>query len=183
MEGKSAFISKDGKGKVKLEYHESGEDRIRLWETRKGNTLETTFAIDGAVLLQLPLRVSEKELEYRIKQTLSDAKISDVAYKDYTEIKIAKECPKCKESKLQRYVDAFASTGEIPIVPIYYCTSCNTKSFYLTDKYLEHLVASNTELFEEKEKDELNANKDAALNELREYIIRMFASKKILNIK
>ncbi len=154
-----------------------------MWERRKENTLETTFAADGAVLLQRHMKLNDAELNGIINETLIEAKISKVSQKEYSDVKISKSCPKCGADTLQRYVEAFASKDEIPVMPIYYCNGCTTKSFYLTNQYLEYLVETNRELFEENEKLELERDKSKAIGELREYIIRMFASKKILNIK
>jgi len=60
---------------------------------------------------------------------------------------------------------------------------CKAKSYYLTDEYLEFLVDSNYNMFSDDEQREIERDKNAFLKELRAYIIRIFASKKIQSIK
>lgn len=180
--GKEAFLSKDG-NKVKLEYVKDGHAVSTLWERRDSGLLETAFDSDGLVLFQKLVKSDDKYIDHKVKETLHGAKISKLSEKKYSDVKINRRCPGCGESGLSRYVDAFASSNDIPVIPIYYCANCKSKSYSLTDHYLEYLVESNRGLFEESEANELQRNRDATLGEIRGYIIRMFASKKILCIK
>jgi hypothetical protein len=68
-------------------------------------------------------------------------------------------------------------------MPLYSCTGCSTKSYYLTRDYLEYLVDNNNSMFEAAELSELSKDKNAFMSELEAYIIRIFASKKIMCIK
>ena len=169
--------------KVKLEYVKNGEPTIKLWERKSDFTLETTFNSEGFVLLQKLTNLDEKGIDHRIKETLYETHISKIAKKEYSEVKINKSCPNCGQNNLQRYVDAFASRGDVPVMPIYHCNDCSAKSFYATDAYLEHLIDNNRALFSEAELGELEKDRNAFKAELKAYIIRIFASKKILNIK
>lgn len=182
MEGKEAFLSKTD-GKIKLEYKSNNDSRIKLWETLEDMTLETTFDSNGLVLLQNLYEFDEKNVEYRIREVMRESGISKLSEGEYSEVKIMKLCPNCNERSLQRFVEAFRSRNELPIVPIYYCQKCRTKSYHLTNQYLEYLVENNRNLFAESEISELERDKAAFMDEIREYIIRMFASKKIINIK
>jgi len=109
--------------------------------------------------------------------------ISTIQEKPFEEIKISKSCPHCNTNSLVRYVDAYSSRQVIPIMPIYSCKNCSKQSYYLTDSYLEYLVYSKKELFSNDEQTELRNNESAFITELKEYIIRIFASKKIMQIK
>lgn len=184
MEDQVAFVSRDGKSRIKLEYVEQGEKRIRLWEAKHNKALETLFDENGYILVQKLLDVdNELALNKRVADALREARISGTKETQYTEVKFSKPCPNCNENKLSRYVEAFASKNEVPIMPIYQCSSCKTKSYYLTSNYLEYLVDNNKELFNEAELSELNKDKSAFMGELKGYIIRIFASKKIMCIK
>lgn len=82
-----------------------------------------------------------------------------------------------------RYVEAFRSKNTMPVMPLYYCTNCSKQSYYLTNTYLEYLIYNNKGLFTNKEQVELQNDEEAFIAELKEYIIRIFASKKIMQIK
>ncbi len=100
---------------------------------------------------------------------------------DFTEIKLNKQCPSCASYSLSRDIDF--DKQKVPIMPTYVCAQCQGKSYYLSDSYLNYLVSDNSELFSEKELKEMTSNKEAFLSELKEYIIRIFASKRIIRIK
>lgn len=183
MEQYTAFVSNDGNKRVKLEYVRQGEQLVRLWELHKDKALETTFDNNGAILNQIVLKPDTELLNHRLQQSLLEANISKTEQKRFTDIKFERPCPKCGEKRLSRYAEAFASKAEVPVMPMYQCQNCSTKSYHMTDKYLECLVESNSEMFSEAEIAELNTNRVAFMNELKGYIIRIFASKKIMNIK
>jgi hypothetical protein len=113
---------------------------------------------------------------------LKEIGVANPKKKDYTETKINKPCPKCNEYALVRHIEAF-SGNDVPIMPIYYCKKCASKSYYLTSEYLEYLLENNMKLFDEKELKDLKNDKIAFVKELNEHIIRIFASKRILSIK
>jgi hypothetical protein len=114
---------------------------------------------------------------------MKEAHIVQTKEAEYTPVKFNKPCPKCSEYKLSRYVEAFASKQQVPVMPIYHCSNCKQQSYYLTKHYLEYLVDNNPELFSEAELAELKADKTKFLAELEGYIIRIFASKKVMCIK
>ena len=97
----------------------------------------------------------------------------------YETVYLKKSCPKCGNTSLNRYFDG----KNVPIVPVYRCMNCSSNSIFITDEYLSKLVKNNGNLFDKKEIEELSKNNDYFMSELKEYIIRIFASKKILSIK
>ncbi len=179
----TAFVSTDPKGKMRLEFSSQGEKRIRLWEAHKDNVLETTFDANGSILVQKLLMPEKDVMKRRLHESLKEANASETKEKPFEEVKLNKSCPKCGEYRLSRYVESYASKWEIPVMPLYHCLNCNTKSYYLTEHYLGYLVDTKKELFSEAELSEMERNKSAFINELKGYIIRIFASKKIMSIE
>ncbi|MGI0134369.1 MAG: hypothetical protein ACREBW_05375 [Candidatus Micrarchaeaceae archaeon] len=177
-----AYISK-GNGATKLEYHENGSRVTKLWERKGDRVLESTFNDEGAILLQELKEINEAGVNERVQSILNSAGVISAREKPYEEIRLSRQCPKCSNIGLTRHVDAFSASQEIPVMPLYHCRSCSSKSYYLTDSYLEHLVLNNKGMFDVKELSELDVNKQAFMEELKAYIIRIFASKRIMCIK
>ena len=71
----------------------------------------------------------------------------------------------------------------VPVVPSYICRGCSKRFYSMTDTYLKSLVVNKKELFDEKDLKELSENEEAFVSTLQEYIIRIFASKKISRIR
>jgi len=178
-----AYISRDGRGKVKLEYSCNGEQLVRLWENRGDNTLETLFDSSGSILMQRVAELKKEELDSKVSETISAEKITKTVELEYMPILLDRPCPKCGAQFIPRYAEVFASREEVPIMPLYWCKECRTTSYRLTDSYLEYLVENNWALFDGMEKKELEADRDKFMSELKSYIIRIFASKKIMCIK
>lgn len=183
MDGRVAFVSRDAKGKVKLEYTHNGEQRIRLWELHNGATLETTFDSNGSILGQRVMKLDADSLNGKVNEALLEAQISSTMEKPFSDVKFSKPCPKCGEYALSRYAEAFASKSEVPIMPLYHCSNCKAQSYHMTSHYLEYLVDNNKALFSDAEISEMEKDKSAFMGELKGYIISIFASKKIMNIK
>lgn len=68
------------------------------------------------------------------------------------------------------------------MAPIFRCTKCDKRFYSITRTYLERLVDRKAELFDEKELEELRKDRETFINTLNEYIIRIFASKRIHKI-
>ena len=144
---------------MKLEYVKEGSQRIILWETKNNATLETSFNSDGYILMQKVVDLETTPLDKRVMESLREANISQTKQAQFSDVKINKPCPKCGEGDLSRYVEAFASKKEIPVMPLYYCAKCTTKSYLLTNEYLEYLVDTNKSMFSEEELSELAMTK------------------------
>lgn len=177
-----AFLARDGQ-RTKLDYSLDGINLTKLWEQRREGLLETTFDSGGAIIRQQLVKAKGPETEGRISDFIKQSKITDLKERKYESIRLNKPCPRCGTDSLTRYVEAFSTSKEIPVMPLYYCPNCKGKSFSLTDAYLEYLVHNNKELFGEKELAELDRNSASFIKELHEYIIRIFASKRIMQIK
>ncbi len=176
-----AFVSKD-KGRVRLEYSAKGIAVVKQWEEKGKRILETVFDENGAVLQQKLLDMEGNGLEALIERELKEAAAREVKSMPYEDVKLKKPCPSCGSSSLER-LDRSVSGDELPVVPIYLCKSCGKKSYHLTTRYLDYLISRNKNLFAQGELAKLDDNHDAFVNELEEYILRIFASKKIMRIR
>lgn len=174
-----AFLSK-GEGRVKLEYSSDGISVVKQWENRGKRILETVFDGNGAVLEQQLLDIDGSGLDGMIERELRSMK--EVKSKPYEDVKLKKPCPSCGNLSLER-CDRAVSGGAVPVVPMYLCKGCGKMSYHLTTRYLGYLIGKNKNLFAQDELAKMDDNHDAFVNELEEYILRIFASKKIMRIK
>ena len=102
---------------------------------------------------------------------------------NYRDIVLEKDCPKCGNKGMARSTDISNSIADVPVMPLVICQSCGTKGYTLSDSYLREMVMANKELFSSKEQEELERDAAGFMAELREYIIRIFASKRIFYIR
>lgn len=175
-----AFISRDG-GRLRLEHDSGGATLIELWEPRKKGVLHTTFDHDGAIICQRLIKPGMGADEIA-SAFIKDSGIGSPEERPFEPVMLNRPCPTCGRGQLSRYAEAF-SLEDAPVMPLYYCMGCKGKSFHMTDAYLRYLVYNNRGLFEGKELAELDGNSASFIKELHEYVIRIFASKKITQIK
>jgi hypothetical protein len=169
-----------GKDRYRIDYTQDGATAIKTFEDVKVGILETSFDSRGDVLDQRLLK-KEVGIEEAAKSFLIGIG-GEVRVTEYSDVKSAKACPKCGSTDVERDLEALGDKGT-PIVPRYICKSCRARSYRLTDKYLERLVYSNKDMFSKEELDSLERDSSAFMKELKGYIIRIFASKKIVEIK
>lgn len=100
---------------------------------------------------------------------------------EYSPIEMKAKCSQCGNVGLVRELDTHDAKKitNVPVVPIFICRKCSHRHYSLTDQYLSTLVVSNKHLFEPGELEEINRDRDGSINTLKEYIIRIFASKRI----
>ncbi len=91
-----------------------------------------------------------------------------------------KKCKKCG-AKLYRELESVDPSllDNVPAVPMFRCESCGSRYYSMTNEYLSKLVDRNNELFSEDELHEIRKDREKGIALLNEYIIRIFASKKI----
>ena len=179
-------ITRNGKGKIRLDYSEGESRRAVLWEPMDGGVVETVFDGDGIVIRQILMPQKNREdTDFHLIRFINSNGIKDAreSNETLTEITLKKQCPGCGNPELKRFTENLTDPKKAPVMPIYVCTSCKAHGYHLSDRYLEYLVDVNNSLFSEKERAEFAKNRSAALSELREYIIRIFASKKIARIR
>ncbi len=98
----------------------------------------------------------------------------------YQHVAVSARCSKCK-GIVERELDCKdpAKIDSIPVIPIYTCRECGAKHFCITKEYITRLSARNEPLFSSEELKERNESLDKFVSEIEEYVIRIFASKKI----
>lgn len=163
-------------------YSKSGSGSFCIGERTLKGILITEFEIGGNILNQV--YVSGTDTEKELKSYLS-ADIDVKKAEKYDRVKINAVCDKCNEYSLMRNLDLISPDviNEVSVVPIYICTKCGKKFYSMTDRYLRNLVKGNLALFDKDEVEELKKDEYLFINTLQEYIIRIFASKKISRIK
>ncbi len=173
-------LAKKANGDVRLDYLAGGMGRIRTWEPRGPVALETTFRADGAVLMQSTVETAK--IDSRVGETLSESGCNEPPSMPYNEVRFERACPWCSKHALARFAEAYRSKGEVPIVPLYHCRECRGRSYYLTDEYLIHLIATNPNMFEAGDFDRFRSDQAAFVSEIKAYIISSFASKRVKRI-
>jgi hypothetical protein len=176
------LFSRGPKGEAKFEYLD-GEDRKTLViEPLEEGVLETVFDNEGGVLNQVAVKGGNDVLFDEIYGMLKRS--SSVRKVVYNGVMLNKTCPHCSsKGVLNRDIEPSVGIKGIPVVPTYVCSSCGGKSYYLTDTHLKSMVSENRERFSENELKELDESEEKFLEELKGYIIRIFASKRIIAIK
>jgi predicted RNA-binding Zn-ribbon protein involved in translation (DUF1610 family) len=176
------LVSEGKGGRVRIDYCTGDRNETRMWEPAGNGILETTFNADGHILRQRLLRAEPAEVRRASDAFIAELAPDSVVHAEFEEVKLNKNCPKCGKACLRRYAEERSSSEMLPVMPIYACAACGTKSYLLTDEYLDYLVTNNREMFTQDELRELDGSRDKFMAELKGYIIRIFASKKILSI-
>ncbi|ASI13371.1 hypothetical protein Mia14_0025 [Candidatus Mancarchaeum acidiphilum] len=178
-----AFISESPTHSIKLEFYSEGTGMVTMvWEPVEDAILQTLFDLTGGVLDQKLIESDGKSARDFADGFIEANGLEDVRESVYEDVKLDKACPKCGSKDLSRS-EATLKKSNIPIIPTYICKHCNAKSYYLTDTYLKDLVENHKDLFDENELKELNNDKAKLLENMQEYISRIFAVKKIYRIK
>jgi len=179
---REALLSESPKHALKLEYQSKSGSVTILWERlwSKG-ALQTTFDSKGGILDQKIIAL-DKSLREVVGSFVEGESLS-VKKTSYKEVRLSKNCPSCGSQNLIRYAEHASNPKEIPVIPKYICADCSSESYYLTDNYLKRLVDEHPYLFSEGELNSRNENNAAFTQELKEYITRVFAAKKIPTIK
>ncbi|HUC38660.1 MAG TPA: hypothetical protein VL944_00840 [Candidatus Acidoferrum sp.] len=170
-------LSRSNNGKVKIVQ----EGTTVIFEVVKQGVMQSSFDSTGGITDQVLLKGSDAE-KYA-NDFISKASKEEPILEDYSAIVLQKDCPKCGTAPLTRYMDTMAQVSEAPVMPFYVCTKCKTKCYHLTDEYLKNLVTSNRQLFEDSQIAEFGSDEKKFMAELRAYIIRIFASQRIMHTK
>ncbi|MGC8699677.1 MAG: hypothetical protein ACP5HW_02475 [Candidatus Micrarchaeia archaeon] len=174
MEYTLAYKSPNGKIRT-----EARERRFAIGEELKNGSLVTLFDENGNVLDQKRFKTSVEE---SVESYIGPIKIVESEYKS---VEVNAVCPKCGKRSIKRELDIVDTKKleNVPEVPVYVCTSCGHAFYSITKEYLRKLAKEHAELFTEEEEKEREKDEEAFVNELNEYIIRIFASKKIMRIE
>ena len=144
----SGNISESPEHSIKLEYEQGGELLQVLWEPKEsGYVLQTIFDSEGGIIDQKLINLKE-HAQKEVAEAFMESNDIEPKESVYEPIKLHKECPSCHKKTLVRHASAEKKHSKIPIMPMYDCSSCGSKAYYLTDRYLKKLVVSNRELFD-----------------------------------
>ncbi|MDE1856736.1 MAG: hypothetical protein KGH98_01485 [Candidatus Micrarchaeota archaeon] len=179
MEEGTAYLSTSVDGKRRLTH----KDSTYLWEPAGSGILETRFNKNGHITDQNLFKKGMFDFERRLSEVATEIGAVKFEEAPFSDVEIDKRCPKCSATALKRYYEQNRNSSDLPIMPIYICASCGTKSYFLTDAYLERLVNSNRQLFSQQEAAELEKDAERFMKELKGYIIRIYASKRIIEIR
>ena len=168
---------KSSNGKVRTA---SIDGKFVIADELKDGSLITVFNENGEVLDQRILK--GKSVEEGLEYYVGPIKIVESEYK---EVEINAACQRCGKKSIRRELDLVDTRkmSNVPVVPIYVCTSCGQGFYSLTKEYLKKIVDEHLDLLSAEESREREKNEEAFINELNEYIIRIFASKKLMRIK
>ncbi len=171
-----AYVSPDGRIRTDV-YGRNGMKFCIAEATGKG-TLITEFNERCEVTLQ---KYGSADQLGELGRHVSNAAVKLVDVVRYERVVMPAKCSRCGAEGLHRELDSMdpSMIREVPVVPIFSCTACGQRHYSMTDEYLESLAFSNRNLFTDEELKELDVNSAATINTLKEYIIRIFASKKI----
>ncbi len=174
-EGFEAYIAHTSNA-IRIDLKINGKDVTKVFEKTESGVLEVEYDGDGQITQQKLVEPS-REIAKEAEEYISEMRIGRLTAKPYSEVRINKKCPSCGSTKLERV------KGEsISIIPMYVCKSCGTRSYNLTREYLEALIKENVLLFSEEEQKELENDHEAFVAELSDYILKIYASKKIRHI-
>jgi hypothetical protein len=177
------YRSKDNRLRTSKYKAASSEAFCVAEKTREG-VLLSEFNSDGEILNQH--YVKEKDHLARLISYLKLPEPVSVKEVDaYERVAVKAKCSKCSSASLVRQLDLVdpMSIADVPVVPMYICLKCSERHYSITDTYLRRLARMNTTLFSKEELAEMSKDEDSFVKQLYEYIIRIFASKKINRIK
>ncbi len=175
------YMSPDSRYKTSS-YERNGKPRFCLSEKTRKGTLITEFSMAGKITDQIYLK--EKMPEDSLRDYLGK-EINVEKINAYERIKVSASCKKCgMENKISRELDlaVISYVDNVPAVPMFKCTGCGERFYAMSDEYLELLVSRNKDLFKKEELEEIEKDRISSIKQLDEYIIRIFASKKITRL-
>ena len=174
------YRSRDGRERTNA-YLRDGKEFFALGEQTKYGALITEFKKNGEIVNQF--RVKDRSIDEVLLKYLGAEKLDVEEVERYERVAVAAKCSSCG-NKLIRELDEARpeEITEVPVVPIWRCESCKERFYSIGKEYLNVLADSHKDLFDNKDLEELEVNKEAFISLLQEYVIRIFASKKLKRI-
>lgn len=166
----------------KTEPFEIGKSRdYCLAEKTRNGSLITRFSLSGMVNDQVYYKNVEPETALG---NYIGAELSVEYVSNYERVSVSTPCKKCGEEKIAREMDLADPylIENVQVVPLFRCLSCGERFYSMSKEYLSSLVERNVGLFETDEIEEKKKDPALFVNTLNEYIIRIFASKKITRL-
>ncbi|MCL5420030.1 MAG: hypothetical protein M1354_04105 [Candidatus Marsarchaeota archaeon] len=178
MEELEVYRSRDNRHRT-APFRRNGLQAFCIAERTRKGVLVTEFSQGGGVLNQTYMDGSDAgEALSRYLGTGFAVVVKNTG--DYPGVELKARCTGCG-GRVVRELDAMMpeEIGDVPVVPLFSCAMCRKRFYSMTDSYLRRLVDANISLFEAGELAEKAKDSDAFINTLREYIVRILASKKM----
>ncbi len=161
-------------------YSVGGKERFSLFELTPNGVLITDFSAKGEVLDQLGSEDTDiyQQAQAHIAKFAPD---KDIRFTKYDGSEIKAKCTECKTGTIRRELDFVDPKNIVALhpMPIFVCLACRNKFISVTDEYVSALAKRNPHLFDKSEIEEKNKDWDGFIKELRQYIISVFAAKRI----
>lgn len=176
-------VFESGDGRFRTGLVEPAQDAFVLVEKTAKGVLLSKFSVDGELLDQDYSKIGgpiEKLKDYLKTEELAVKKVSS-----YTHVAVNATCDSCGKKSIKREFDLVEPNRilNVPVVPLFVCTSCRKKFYSMNKGYLKKLISNNVDLFEPEEVKNKDISRDEFVEEMKENIIRIFASKKITLIR
>jgi hypothetical protein len=169
-------------GRVRI-HHPNGTEIFIIESIGQGKgLLLTVFKYRYGVIEQKLIEGGSMDAEIERINSAAALGKAPIVYEDGpAEVDTGVLCSRCRKGAVVRELDLVApkTMKDIPVVPVFACRSCGSRFYSITKEYLSQLAKENTALFEVNELAEKDVDEGAFINELQEYIIRIFASKRI----
>lgn len=170
--------------RFRTEIYKVGDtERFSIFELTPSGVLITDFNERGEVLDQFGCADMDiyRQARAHVSKFILD---KEVRFVKCTGSDISIKCQECKIGTIKREFDLIDPKDMISIhtMPIFVCLNCNKKFISVTEEYVSALVKRNPNLFENSEVEEKNKDWDGFIKDLRQYIISVFAAKKIHRI-
>jgi len=179
MMSSGIVVYKSPDNRYRTSYFEKGglERFCVVEKTRKGSLI-SEFSRGGRIMDQIYYAGKAPE---EILGAHFGGEVSVKAVPVYEKVKVSSSCKRCEDEKVVRELDLAtpALVESIPVVPTFRCLGCGERFYGMSEEYLGSLVKKNVGLFEGEELAQMEKDERLFINELNEYIIRIFASKKI----
>ncbi|MDE1823727.1 MAG: hypothetical protein KGI00_00545 [Candidatus Micrarchaeota archaeon] len=182
MENRLDIYESDDKRLRTGTYSRNGMTLFCLAERTALGSLITEFTAKGEIANQVYKRGGEPMSE--LDSYLGNPASRVVKVGAYQGITIDAKCQKCGRAGIRRELDSAdpSSITNVPVMPTLKCAACGQRFYSITNNYIRNLVESNVDLFTKDELAEKAKDEGAFIKLLNEYIIRIFASKKISRI-
>jgi hypothetical protein len=151
-------------------------------ETKMG-TLITEFKDSGEVLDQV--LSDTRDAKPALVGYLKGRGVPDFSESGpYEKVRVGARCTKCK-GEIARELDLRKAKdiGRVPVIPMFICMNCGSRFYSITDSYLRKLISRKSGLFSAEELRAMEMNEREFVGEVKEYVIRIFASKKITRLQ
>ncbi|MDE1827540.1 MAG: hypothetical protein KGH65_00035 [Candidatus Micrarchaeota archaeon] len=173
-------------GRLRSDFYDaSGERVFAVAERTAHGILVSEFNQDGEVVDQAYRKsnMALVELASFLKKAAEELQVEETD--QYVSVRVNALCDDCRTDSIRREMEILdpATVTSIPVIPLFVCTRCGKKYYSMHPGYLKNLARRNSELFDGEEEKFRQRDEEAFMREIQEYMIRVFASKKLARMK